>query len=225
MPNTVAITRAAAELPPGQKGPRAEVLREIKGAGGLTARELSGRLGLSLNAVRHHLKELESAGLLSYDRTYRGVGAPVFRYRLTPHGESLFPSRLEGPLNQLLDHVVAREGRASAIALLERYFRDLGARLEQKLQGATPETRREVVFEALAAEGFMPEWRSTSNQNDKLVMHNCPIRLVAERFPEVCGAETRFLKEALGTALEREGHLLAGCASCEYRLQPEEKAG
>ena len=225
MSSTATLTRAPVELPSGQKGPRAEVLREIKGAGGLTARELAERLKLSLNAVRHHLKELETAGLLGYDRAYRRVGAPVFRYRLTPQGESLFPSRLEGPLNQLLDHVVAREGRASAIALLEQYFRDLGARLEQKLHGAPPETRREVVFEALAAEGFMPEWRSNADQSDRLVMHNCPIRLVAERFPEVCGAETRFLKQALGTTLEREEHLLAGCASCEYRLQPEEKAG
>ena len=44
---------------------------------------LAARLGVSLNAARHHLKELEAAGLVRYERENRGVGAPVFLYRLS----------------------------------------------------------------------------------------------------------------------------------------------
>ena len=71
------------EVPLGQKGQRGAVLLQLKRARALTAKDLAARLGLSLNAVRHHLKELEVEGLVGYEREHRGVGAPVFVYRLT----------------------------------------------------------------------------------------------------------------------------------------------
>ncbi|MCI0408855.1 MAG: helix-turn-helix domain-containing protein, partial [Acidobacteria bacterium] len=63
-------------MPLGQKGPRGEVLVQLKRSHRLSARELASRLEVSLNAARHHLKELEAAGLVSYQRENRGVGAP-----------------------------------------------------------------------------------------------------------------------------------------------------
>ncbi|HEV8453774.1 MAG TPA: winged helix-turn-helix transcriptional regulator, partial [Gemmatimonadales bacterium] len=79
------------------------MLVELKKSERLTAKELAQRLHVSLNGVRHHLKELESEGLIEYERQYRGVGAPAFAYRLTPAGEALFPRRYEATLNEVLD--------------------------------------------------------------------------------------------------------------------------
>jgi predicted ArsR family transcriptional regulator len=41
---------------------------------------------------------------------------------------------------------------------------------------------------------------------------------VAERFPEVCHEELRFLEEVLGTRVERQSHIISGCNSCEYTV-------
>src|ERR1043165_875613 len=82
-------TRSASASPLGQRRPRGEILLELKRAPKATARELSSRLRVSLNAVRHHLRELEAEGLVRHDRQHRGVGAPVFAYRLTGSGEGL----------------------------------------------------------------------------------------------------------------------------------------
>src|SRR3954463_7197059 len=90
-------------------GVRGTILVELKRGHSLTAKRLSLRLGLSLNAVRHHLKELEVEGLVGYERHHQGVGAPVFAYHLTAAGESLFPRRYEATLTELLDYVVRRE--------------------------------------------------------------------------------------------------------------------
>jgi DNA-binding transcriptional ArsR family regulator len=87
----VAHFRASAALPVGYKGPRAAILVELKLSPGRTARDLGCRLGLSLNAIRHHLRELEVDGLVAYEREQRGVGAPVFAYRLSAAGEAVFP--------------------------------------------------------------------------------------------------------------------------------------
>ena len=50
---------ANSSLPAGHKGQRGAVLVQLKRGQRLTAKELAARLGVSLNAVRHHLKELE----------------------------------------------------------------------------------------------------------------------------------------------------------------------
>src|ERR671925_808044 len=113
---------ADTSTPTGHKGQRGAVLTQLKRAQPLTARELAERLGVSLNAVRHHLKELEGEGLIAYRREHRGVGAPAFAYRLTPAGEELFPRRYGEALSAMLAAVIERDGRDAAVAMLESYF-------------------------------------------------------------------------------------------------------
>ncbi len=208
--------------PVGLKGPRADLVMALKRAPGLTSRELQDCLGLSLNAVRHHLKELEAAGLVGYEREHRGVGAPCFRYRLTHGGEALFPRRYEDAVTRLLDHVVEREGRAAAVDLLEARYRELAVKLRTALVNATAEERLSAVASALADEGYMPEVRRGGAPGlPMLVEHNCPVQHVAERFPELCEAEARFLAEVLEARVTREAHIASGCGACEYTLAPK----
>ncbi|HEX6533470.1 MAG TPA: helix-turn-helix domain-containing protein [Gemmatimonadaceae bacterium] len=220
METVVAGQRRLPEAPFGQKGPRAAILIELKRGGRLTAAVLAARLGTSLNAVRHHLRELEAESLVEYERERRGVGAPAFAYRLSAAGEALFPSRYEETLLHVLDQVAERQGRAAAVAMLESHFVALERRLEPLLERATPEERLEIVARALSEEGYMAEWRGEAGSDAAaLVEHNCVIRSVAERFPEVCAAEERFLAGALGAPVERRAHMLRGCGACGYRVQ------
>lgn len=211
--------KPGAEAPLGHKGPRAEILRELKRAQRLTATELAARLGASLNAVRHHVKELEAEGLVEYERERRGVGAPAFAYRLTAAGEALFPRRYEETLLTVLDRVVEREGRAAVAAMLESRFDALQRRLAPVLANASDEERLELVTRTLAEEGFMAEWHGSRDGDAALVEHNCAILAVAERFPEVCAAEERFLAGTLGAAVERRSHILNGCSACGYSVR------
>src|SRR5256885_5880998 len=63
------------------KGLRGQILLELKRAQPLTARDLAGKLRVSPNAIRHHLKELEAEQLIAYGREQRGVGAPTYADR------------------------------------------------------------------------------------------------------------------------------------------------
>jgi len=204
--------------PRGQKGPRAAILVELKRSPGLTVMDLAERLGASLNAIRHHMRELEADSLVEHDRCRKGVGAPVFQYRLTADGESLFPRRYEETLMLLLRGLVEREGREAAVAMLASHFDAIENRLAGELDGLSPDEKLEVVAGTLASEGFMPEWRPASN-GGALVEHNCAILAVAEQFPEVCEAEERFLSRALGADIERRSHILDGCGACGYNVR------
>lgn len=217
----ISLSESVPALGPGGmlRGPRGHALVELKRAQPLTAKELAARLGLSLNAVRHHLKELEAEGLIEYVREHRGVGAPAFAYRLSAAGNALFPRRYQQTLTQVLDQVEAREGRAAAVAMLEAQFMALAARLRSELAGVDPAERMTIVTRALADEGYMAEWQSAGEGRATLREHNCAIHAVAERYPEICAAERRFLEEVLSAAVDRRAHILGGCTACEYHVQ------
>jgi len=209
-------------LPPAYKGPRGAILTALKRAGSLTARELGEQLSLSPNAIRHHLKELEAEAVIGYRREQRGVGAPTYAWHLHPAGEALFPQRYKELLTEVLDRVAAQAGRQAVVSALQTRFDDLARKLRPELEDASPEQRMEVVMRALVDGGYMAEWHDDAS-GLRLTEHNCAIRAFAERFPEICDAEARFLSEVLAAAVERESHMLDGCTACEYRVRfPED---
>jgi len=205
-------------FPVGRKNPRTVVLAELKRARRLTVKALAERLGVSINAARHHLKELEAEGLVAYERKRHGVGAPAFAYGLTSAGEALFPRRYEATLTALLDRMIERGGREAAVGLLEARFMELARRLNAELAGCSPAQRLEALGRTLCEEGYMAEVSQGSGVAT-LTEHNCAIPAVAERFPEICAAEARFLAEVLGAEVDRREHMLAGCSACEYHVR------
>lgn len=199
------------------KGLRADVLLELKRAQPVTAKQLAQALGVSLNAIRHHLKELQAKSLIVYGREQRGVGAPTFAYRLAPDGEALFPRRYEEALTQLLERVVAKDGRQAAVELFEDHFRQLTAQARTQLERAAGPERVDLVTRLLNDAGYMAEWHESAGMF-RISEHNCAIRAIAERFPEACVAEENFLREVLGADVERQSHITSGCNACEYAV-------
>jgi DeoR family suf operon transcriptional repressor len=213
-------------IPLGHAGSRGEVLLQLKRAQPLAAKQLAARMGLSLNAARHHLKELEAQGLVQYELEHHGVGAPSYAYRLTPAGEALFPRRYQETLTALLDSLVEQEGRKAAIALLESHLSGMARRLREELKDSSPAERLQAVAQVRSEQGYMAEAAAEAagdGLGGTLTEHNCAIQAVAERFPEICAAEARFLSEVLGAEVDRREHILSGCSACEYhvRFKPE----
>lgn len=199
------------------KGLRGEIVLELKRAQPLAARELAARLGVSPNAVRHHLKELEAEQLVLYGREQRGVGAPTYAYRLAPAGEALFPRRYEETLTEVLERVSEKAGRQAAVEVFEDHYAGLTRRLQAELDGVAPPERLETIARVLTEGGYMAEWAQHEGAF-RLSELNCAIRAVAERFPEVCAAEARFLQTVLAADVERLAHIPSGCNACEYAI-------
>ena len=202
----------------GQRGLRGDIIRQIKRAQPLTAKELGEIFGVSANAVRRHLKELEAEGLVVYGREQRGTGAPTYAFKLSSDGEALFPRQYEQALTRLIGHVVDNEGRAAAIAVVEEQYADLRRQLGGVSDNLTPFDRLKNVTNVMGEAGFMTE----SSEEDGEVMlsvHNCVLHAVVNCLPEVCDTELRFLEDALGARVERQTHILSGCNACEYTIE------
>jgi len=205
----------------GHRGLRAQILLEIKKSQPITAKELSALFGVSTNAIRRHLKELELDGSIIYGREQRGMGAPVYVYRLTSRGDGLFPNRYEEALTGLLQHVEDRAGRGEISRMFLEQFRSRAEALKVELADQPVEVRLQRLVRLLSEEGYMAEW-NTSDGTIRLAEHNCAIRAVAARYPEVCAAERRFLTEVLAAQVERRTHITEGSNSCEYSITPGE---
>lgn len=201
----------------GHRGTRAAVLVALKRAGVATAAALATELDCSVNTVRHHLKELEAAELVVHDRTHHGVGAPQHAYRLSPNGHDLFPDRYADTLAHLLDQVVKLQGREASVAMLQAHYGALSDRICAATSGLEGDARGEQIARALDVEGFMATWQPTPD-GGVLTEHNCPHRLVAERFPEVCADEEAFLARAFGAKVERQSRIASGCGCCSYHV-------
>jgi DeoR family suf operon transcriptional repressor len=196
----------------GFRGVRAELLVALKKAQPLSAHELGEQFGLTANALRRHLKALEDDGLVRYQREVRGVGAPVFTYSLTAAGEALFPRSYVQVLAAALDALRAQTGDAAVEAVLEGEWNRLADEAAPVLEALPLEERVPLVAELLTAKGYM----TNADASLTLRIHNCAVRELVERFPEVCAVEAKFVERLLGVPLVRGAHRRDGCGHCEY---------
>ncbi len=210
----------------GFRGLRAELLVSLKKAQPLTATELGARFGLTANALRRHLKALEEDGLVQYRREVRGVGSPVFAYSLTAAGEQLFPRNYASVLAMALEALRTTEHGSDAVNhVLEAEWSTLVSQAEPILSALPIHERLSLVAELLTSKGYMAEVvHATPDEplERTLCIHNCPLRVIAERFPEACAAEARMMERMVGAPLTRGAHRLDGCTRCEYRVRGED---
>src|SRR5829696_6288926 len=96
------------------------LLVAIKNRGEATTDELARETYLSPGAVRQHLLALEAQGLVSYLRIRNGPGRPRHVFRLTGHGEELFPQLYSEVANVLFAAIEAEDE-----AVVERVFQRL----------------------------------------------------------------------------------------------------
>ncbi len=204
----------------GFRGVRADLLVALKKAQPLTAHELGDQFGLTANAFRRHLKALEEDGLVRYSREIRGIGAPVFCYALTAAGEALFPRSYVAVLSTALDALRSQRGDEAVTGVLETEWQQLADEAGPVLRALPVGERVALVAELLTAKGYMAE--SVLERTDSgtggttLRIHNCAVREIAQRFPEVCEVEAKFLEQLVGVPLVRGQHRRDGCGRCEY---------
>ncbi|MGQ0645933.1 MAG: helix-turn-helix transcriptional regulator [Gemmatimonadaceae bacterium] len=198
----------------GFKGARSDILVALKKNQPLTAKALAERFGVTTNALRRHLKELELEGVVGYRREVRGVGGPVHEYRLTEEGERLFPRSYDQVLAQALEIVREQFGSDAVVEIFRQRWKEIADRVRPELAHLTVTERAQRLAQMLTSLGYMAE--ASGEDGATIREHNCTIRAVVEQFPEVCAAEQRFIQEVLGVDVTRQTHIAKGANCCEY---------
>jgi len=211
-------------------GTRERVCREVLARGPVTASELADVLGITPPAVRRHLDLLVADGLATtWDgdgpaARRRGRGRPARRFVLTDAGHAAMATAyddLAAAALQFLAEVagedaVRRFATARAGSLTARYGPAVDA------AGADPQERAGALAGALSTDGYAATTRpspagSASSSTDagvQLCQGHCPVQHVAERFPQLCEAETAAFSELLGVHVQRLATLAGGAHVC-----------
>ncbi len=205
---------------------RADVLVAVKRSQPISAKDLAGSFDLTPNAVRRHLKGLEAEGLVACARQVRGVGGPTLLYSLTHAGEALFPRAYDSTLTTLLDTVREQQGADGVVELFRAQWEHVAGGAKEELAALPFNERAQLLAELLTSHGYMAEAAKSTEGTEAIIReHNCVLRAVAEKFPEICVAEERFLAEFLGAVVERRKHIASGASCCEYCVKEQRGLG
>src|SRR6202171_6438338 len=164
---------------------RMEVLELLRRRGGCSAETIATDLGITPNAVRQHLTNLERDGLVVSHPEKSGRGRPALLFKLTERADSVFPKRY-GQLATMVLQEVQEMGGPEA---LDEVFSRLPARhataIERDLVAHSFDDKLRFVVAWIGRAGTLAEQTETE-EGVKVTIHNCPFRHTALQFPQVC---------------------------------------
>jgi len=163
-----------------------------------TVNELAEALGVTDNAVRAQLTNLQSDGLVRQGGLRPGLRKPHVDYELTPKARRSFPTAHEPVLACLIDVLQERLDPAQARSLMKETARRLIAAWLGELREAEPRGRAWELLEKLRASA-----PGVSLEEEQGLLRvracGCPLASVTESQPEICVLLAEVLGELLGT--------------------------
>ncbi|GGW63118.1 transcriptional regulator [Streptomyces xantholiticus] len=206
------------ELATGERSTRNRVARSILDHGPSTVADLAGRLGLTQAAVRRHLDTLVSENVVEprEQRVYgaRTRGRPAKVFALTDCGRDAFDQSYDTLAVDALRWIEQHAGGEAAVAAFARDRIEAQAEAYRAaVEAAEPEERTEALAKALSRDGYAATARSAP-VGEQLCQHHCPVAHAAEKYPQLCEAETEFFSRLLGTHVQRLATIAHGDGVC-----------
>ena len=196
---------------------RDRVARTILENGPTTAAVLAGGLGLTQAAVRRHLDALLADGLIEERvpraSVTRGRGRPARLFAVTDTGRDTFDQAYDDLAASALDFVAEQGGREAVAAFARQRVAELEARYRPVVERAPEGSRTQALAQALSGDGYAATTQ-TAGTGEQLCQHHCPVAHVAEKFPELCEAETEVFARLLGTHVQRLATIAHGDGVC-----------
>lgn len=206
-------------------GTRTRVRELVVELGPVRASELAERLSLTPAAVRRHLTALVEAGEVSERPVVsvgpRGRGRPAREYIATGRAQQHLPDDSALLAREALRALEESAGVEGVHAFARARLREPEERYEQALlaAGEDPRARATLLAELLSQDGYAASVRSLSILPDReavvqLCQGHCPVREIAEEFPQLCEAETQMMHRLLGVHVQRLATIAGGGHAC-----------
>lgn len=203
---------------------RDAVLALLLEQGEAEAADLAGTVGISVQAMRRHLRSLADDGLAESNSSATGPGRPSNRWRLTENGRNRFPDGSGGFALDLLDSMrttlpeetMRQLLNQQAEAKANRYRDQLGSDpLPQRLEQLAALRREEGYVTLCSPDDDGRSWR--------LQEAHCSVQRIAEEFPAVCDQELLLIRRTIpDCSVERIHWRLEGGHACGFRITPHE---
>ena len=200
------------------------LLQALKRGGSLTIRELAQDLGITYEAVRQQIAELQRAGWVTgANAAASGArlsrpGPASRRYRLSVAAEHLFPKHYDALSAELVQQLIESFGGEGVVEILGRMTDARVRRWAPLLQSLSVKQKLKALRSLYEdQDAYMEvEWRDGA---PALIERNCPFLNVAQAHPAICSVSINTLERLLGCRVVRERRFQSGHGRCVFRVR------
>jgi predicted ArsR family transcriptional regulator len=197
---------------------RMELLELLRRKEAASAETIAAELGVTPNAVRQHLTNLERDGLVKSEPIRHKRGRPSLQFSLTERADSVFPKRY----GQLASMVLAEVQEMGGPQALDEVFRRIAGRhaetMEPQLDGLDFDEKLQRILGWLNQAGTLAETEETS-EGVRVAIHNCPFRNTALKYPQVCTITPHLMNRLLGAQVSQSSSIHRSDPYCSFVLQ------
>jgi predicted ArsR family transcriptional regulator len=197
---------------------RMEVLELLRRRGHASAESIASDLAITPNAVRQHLTNLERDGFVVSKPERKRRGRPSLVFSLTEQAHSVFPKRYGQLATMVLQEVQEMGGPKALDEVFERIAARHAETIAPTLEGADFDEKLERVVAWIRRAGTLAEQTETE-EGVKVIIHNCPFRNTALKFPQVCTITPHLISQLLGAAVSQADSIHRHDPYCSFVVQ------
>lgn len=191
---------------------RMKLVTHLKMHGPSTILQLRETLGLSENAIRHHLHALDEEGFLEVSSAPNERGRPGKLYSLHESADRVFPQMADELLKLALLSV-------SELGVKQQVLQLMVDQLSQEFKGSAldPEGRVHELAEKFDYGGMLTRTTEHPAAWEMQAFH-CHFRKLSQEFPDMCEIPRRVIEGVTGLPCERPVCQRTGERSCVFLI-------
>ncbi len=198
---------------------RMEILELLRRRQAASAESISSELGITPNAVRQHLTNLERDGYVRSEPVRAKRGRPSLLFSLTDRADAAFPKRY----GQLATMVLTELQEMGGPEALDEVFRRVALRhataVEPELEGLDFDQKLDRVVNWIGRAGTLADKEDLGDGTVQVTIHNCPFRNTALKFPQVCTITPHLLNNLLGGSVSQSNSIHRRDPHCSFLVQ------
>ncbi|AIK39173.1 ArsR family transcriptional regulator [Bacillus pseudomycoides] len=198
-----------------------EIVQLLKINGEQTVASLAESLEITEMAVRRHLSKLEKEKIIQSKMVRQHVGRPTYVYDLSQKGEDSFPKDYKQFALEVLEDLESIGDETLVNAILKARTNRMEEQLQKRIsrQDNVWQKLREVAV-IQEKKGYMVQVKQEGENSYILQKQNCPLKAVAEKYPQLCLEEESMYKRLFSDEnVKVLSNMCNGDCHCSYHIQ------
>jgi len=198
-----------------------EIVQLLKINGEQTVASLAESLEITEMAVRRHLSKLEKEEIIQSKMVRQHVGRPTYLYGLSQKGEDSFPKDYKQFALEVLEDLESIGDEPLVNAILKARTNRMEEQLQKRMssQDNVLQKLREVAA-IQEKNGYMVQVKQEGENSYILQKQNCPLKAVAEKYPQLCLEEENMYKRLFSDKnVKVLSNMCNGDCHCSYHIQ------
>lgn len=194
---------------------RMELLEFLRLKGPASAEVIAAELGVTANAVRQHLTNLERDGLVTSTAVHNKRGRPSLEFTLTDRADGVFPKRYGQLATMVLTELQSMAGPDLLDDLFERIALRYSDTMRRGMEGLDFNAKLERLLGWINRAGTLAEAEETP-EGIRVSIHNCPFRNTALKYPQVCTITPHLMVELLDVQVSQTSSIHRQDPYCSF---------